>query len=341
MDDSEAHGPGHRARAPSVRAAHVAQPVGRAACSRPPTGRASTGATEPPGGPHAEVVALGRRRRRRPAGATVWVTLEPCSHHGRTAALRRRPRRRRRRPGASSPSRTPTRRSPGRGIDRLARRRHRGRRSASAPTRSPTQLAPYLTHRRTGRPWVVLKLAATLDGRTAAPDGIEPVDHRRPRPGPTPTGCGPRATPSLVGAGTVRADDPSLTVRDADAARRPAPGRARARRPTGAKVHPCLELDGDLARACSTSSAREGVLQVLVEGGATVAGAFHRAGLVDRYVALPRAGALRRRRRPRPVRRRRAPPPSPTSGAGRIRSVAQLGDDLRIDLDPAHSEEHA
>ena len=44
-------------------------------------------------------------------------------------------------------------------------------RSDCAPTRSTTQLAPYLNHRRTGRPYVVLKLAATLDGRTAAPDG--------------------------------------------------------------------------------------------------------------------------------------------------------------------------
>ena len=56
-------------------------------------------------------------------------------------------------------------------------------------------LAPYLVHRRTGRPYVVLKLAATLDGRTAAPDGTSRWI-TGPRRGPTPTPCEPRATPS-------------------------------------------------------------------------------------------------------------------------------------------------
>ena len=74
------------------------------------------------------------------------------------------------------------------------------------------QLAPYRKHRTTGQPWVVLKMAASLDGRTAAPDGTSRWitgeaarrDVHRLRA---------QSDAVLVGAGTVRADDPELTVR--------------------------------------------------------------------------------------------------------------------------------
>src|SRR5207248_3791975 len=99
------------------------------------------------------------------------------------------------------------------------------------------QLAPYLKHRRTGRPWGVLKLAASLDGRTFAPDGTSRwitgeaarADVHRLRA---------ESDAVLVGAGTVRADDPALTVRHV-AGRDPVRvvlGAA----PAGARVHPCL-----------------------------------------------------------------------------------------------------
>ena len=85
--------------------------------------------------------------------------------------------------------------------------------SAWAPRRG-AELGPYLKHRRAGRPWVILKLAATVDGRTAARTG-RAVDHRAPEPGPTSTGCGPRRR-RAGWRRHVRADDPELTVRDAD-----------------------------------------------------------------------------------------------------------------------------
>ncbi len=195
------------------------------------------------------------------------------------------------------------------------------------------QLAPYLTHRTTGRPHVVLKLAATLDGRTAAPD----------RSSRWITGDAARADAHrlraesdavLVGAGTVRTDDPALTVRHV-AGRDPLRvvlGEA----PPGARVHPCVELDGDLGDVLDDLGARD-VLQVLVEGGATVAGAFHRAGLVDRYV-IYLAPAL--------FGGDDAPGLFSGAGAatmsdvwrGRITRVTPLGDDIRVDLQPAEAK---
>src|SRR5262245_34445888 len=125
------------------------------------------GATQPPGGPHAEVVALaaaGAAAR----GATLFTTLEPCAHVGRTgpcvdaivaAGVRR----------VVAAIEDPDPKVSGRGLAAL--------RAAGVEVEVGdgagevrVQLAPYIKHRTTGRPWVVLKLAATLDGRTAAPD---------------------------------------------------------------------------------------------------------------------------------------------------------------------------
>ena len=154
---------------------------------------------------------------------------------------------------------------------------------------------------------------------------LQPVDHRRPRPGPTPTGCGPRATPSLVGAGTVRADDPALTVRHVAARRRPpaAPGRARPAPPTSAKVQPAPRARRRPRRGARRARATRASLQVLVEGGATVAGAFHRGRPGRPLRRLPGAGAVRRRRRPPAVRRpRRADDRRRVAGPDRRRHAA-------------------
>ncbi len=285
------------------------------------------GATSPPGGPHAEVVAL-KAAGDAARGATMYVTLEPCSHTGRTppcvewivdAGIAR----------VVVGIEDPDERVRGAGIRAL--------RAAGVTVdvgvcaeEVGAQLAPYLKHRTTGRPWVVLKLAATLDGRTAAPDGSSKwitgaearADAHRLRA---------ESDAVIVGAGTVRADDPSLTVRHVEGREplRVVLGKA----PEGAKVHPALELTGELDDVLEELG-RRGVLQALVEGGATVAGEFHRAGLVDRYV-LYLAPALFGGDDARPLFTGPGAPTIADVWRGRIVSVQRLGDDLRVECSPA------
>jgi len=285
------------------------------------------GATSPPGGPHAEVVAL-RAAAEAARGATLYTTLEPCVHDGRTppcvdaivdAGIRR----------VVVGVEDPDRRVRGSGIRAL--------RAAGVAVdvgvcagKVRDQLGPYLKHRATGRPWVVLKLAATLDGRTAAPDGSSRwitgdaarADAHRLRA---------ESDAVIVGAGTVRADDPALTVREVagDDPLRVVLGRA----PAGARVQPALELQGDLGGMLDELG-RRGVLQAMVEGGATVAGDFHRAGLVDRYV-LYLAPAFFGGDDARPLFAGAGAPTIADAWRGRIVSVERLGDDLRVECSPA------
>lgn len=168
------------------------------------------------GHPHAETVALAGVDA---AGATLYVTLEPCNHHGRTppcaAAI-----------VAAGVSRVvaaigdPDPRVCGRGLDHL--RRHGVAVETgllSGPARRVN--APFMHHCSTGRPLVTLKLALTIDGRLAARDGSSQwitgeatrraVHSRRLH-----------ADAVMVGAGTIATDDPLLTVRVVEAPRQPA-----------------------------------------------------------------------------------------------------------------------
>ncbi|HZT00982.1 MAG TPA: bifunctional diaminohydroxyphosphoribosylaminopyrimidine deaminase/5-amino-6-(5-phosphoribosylamino)uracil reductase RibD [Steroidobacteraceae bacterium] len=171
------------------------------------------------GEPHAEVNAL-RAAGPNAAGATAYVTLEPCSHHGRTppcadaliaARLAR----------VIFAVEDPNPRVSGRGAEALRQAGiavESGLLQAEAAELNPG----FLKRMRRGRPWVRLKLAMSLDGRTALANGVsqwitgpaarEDVQRWRAR-----------SSAIMTGIGTVLADDPRLNVRLAD----PSPGRPR------------------------------------------------------------------------------------------------------------------
>jgi diaminohydroxyphosphoribosylaminopyrimidine deaminase / 5-amino-6-(5-phosphoribosylamino)uracil reductase len=171
---------------------------------------------EKAGGPHAEVIAL-ERAAARAAGATVYVTLEPCNHHGRTPpcveALKR----------AKVARVVAAMRDPNpqaaRGGKALAASGVRF--EAGLMAEEATELNIGFVSRMTrGRPWVRLKIAATLDGRTALQNG-----QSQWITGPEARRDGhrwrARACAVLTGAGTVVADDPQLNVREVDTPRQP------------------------------------------------------------------------------------------------------------------------
>ena len=292
------------------------------------------GATSPPGGNHAEINALeaaGEQAR----GADLYTTLEPCDHHGRTGPCTESI-------AAAGIARVfvavedPDPAVSGRGIAAL---RGAGIAVETGLRAAETTelLTPYLKHRRTGLPWVVLKLAATLDGRIAAPDatsqwitGTEArSDAHRLRA---------ESDAVLVGAGTVRADDPALTVRYWQPPSGVTPRTGQPLRvvlgtaPPDARIHPALEMAGPLEQVLQELGER-GVIQLLVEGGAATAAAFHRAGLVDHY-AVYLAPALFGGDDARPMFSGPAVPTLSDLWRGEITGVTPLGPDVRIDLHP-------
>src|SRR5262245_18306238 len=326
------------------------------------------GATQPPGGPHAEVEAL-RAAAGRARGATAYVTLEPCGHHGRTppcvdalvdAGVAR----------VVVALEDPDPLVAGQGIAALRARGVEVDVGVGASA-AANDLQSYLVHRQEGRAAAVVKLATSLDGRIAAADGTS-----RWITGPEARadvhGLRAESQAVVVGSGTALADRPSLTVRDATVSPNGQPLRvlldARGRvaphgqplfdtslAPTlvlttsaasesavaawlaaGAKVQ-VLPRDAGGAggvdlRAALVHLGQLGVLQALVEGGATLAAALVDAGLADRlvtYVAPMLLGAG-------------GEPAWPLHGPATIDDaqrwdlveVARLGDDVRLELVP-------
>ena len=259
--------------------------------------------------PHAEILAL-REARDAARGATVYVNLEPCCHQGRTppctgflidAGIKR----------VVAAMEDPNPQVAGGGIQNL-----RGvgidvdvgvqRQAAETLNRG------FVQRMKTGRPWVTVKVAASLDGRTATRSGKSKwitnelarrdVHHWRAR-----------SSVVLTGSGTVRADNPALTVRHVDAGRQPlrvvvdslfstardarvvtAPGRVLIATASadyaqsenidaeGVEVVyvPGTDNKVDLAALMDHLSQRE-VNEILVEAGPTLSGAMMKAGLVN------------------------------------------------------------
>jgi diaminohydroxyphosphoribosylaminopyrimidine deaminase / 5-amino-6-(5-phosphoribosylamino)uracil reductase len=264
---------------------------------------------------HAEALALAAAGELA-AGATCYVTLEPCAHHGRTppcadalvaAGVAR----------VVAAVADPDPRVGGAGLDRPRAAGVRVDVGAGAEA-AAEQNAAYLTHRRLGRPRITLKAAASLDGKVAAPDGTSQwitgpaarADAHRLRA---------EADAVCVGAGTALADDPRLTVRlPGWSGRQPlrvlvdAAGRVAATghlfdgeaetlvattpaapaaavdawKAAGAEVLMCEATVGqavdleDLVRALG----ERGVLELLVEGGPRLQASLWAAGLADRLV---------------------------------------------------------
>jgi diaminohydroxyphosphoribosylaminopyrimidine deaminase/5-amino-6-(5-phosphoribosylamino)uracil reductase len=236
---------------------------------------AGEGVSEPAGGPHAEVVALdvaGDAAR----GGTLFVTMEPCAHHGRTPPC--------------------VDRIVAAGIVRVvagcadpnaeARGGAESRREAGVETElldlpaARRQNEAWRTWIARARPHVILKLAISVDGRAAVP-GRRWVTGEESRRRVHQLRASVDAV--AVGMGTVRADAPRLDALDVPVVRQPrrlAFGRGPV--PEGSE----LELrSGPLADELGALAA-EGVQSLLLEGGPTIASAFLAEGLVDRLLVF-------------------------------------------------------
>jgi diaminohydroxyphosphoribosylaminopyrimidine deaminase/5-amino-6-(5-phosphoribosylamino)uracil reductase len=304
---------------------------------------------EKAGGPHAEVLAL----RNAPPGATVYLNLEPCNHQGRTppctqklvsSKVKR----------VVAAMRDPNPQAAG-GAEALAAAGILFESGLMEGEARELNIG-FVSRMTRGRPWVRLKVAATLDGRTALQDGrsqwITGAEARRDG-----HRWRARACAILTGAGTVRTDDPRLTVREVDTPRQPlrvivdsrieTPATARilegekvlifaAREATlgNAEVVALPNAQGkvELPRMLE-ELARRGINELHVEAGFRLNGSLVREGCVDEFllylnpsflgdaaqglVDLPAFGSLEKRLRLE------------------VLSLDRLGEDLRIVARPA------
>jgi len=263
------------------------------------------------GEPHAEVCAL-RAAADRARGATVYVSLEPCSHHGRTppcadaliaAGVAR----------VVAAMQDPNPLVSGQGLARL---RAAGIDVASGLLEQAARELNigFVARHERGRPWVRVKTAASLDGRTALANGISQwITGRAARQDGHRWRA--RSCAVMIGIGTLKADDPRLTVREVETTRQPTrividrdlelptsarvlqggsvlviaaradAARTRQLEQAGAEVVVLPDAAGkvDLARLMRELARRE-MNEILVESGSRLNGALLRAGVVDELV---------------------------------------------------------
>lgn len=307
---------------------------------------------EKAGSPHAEVVAIGRAGAKA-AGATAYVTLEPCSHLGRTP------------PCVDLIQKNRIKRVVAAMLDPNPQAAHGGAKLAAAGIGFEHGLMEaeakelnigFVSRMTRGRPWVRMKIAATLDGRTALANGASQwitgpearKDGHRWRA---------RACAILTGIGTIKADDPRFTVRDVETSRQPLRIVVDSRLEISEKakvlsggavifcaVEPKKILDAEIQKRSNASGkvdlpamlaelARRGINELHVEAGFRLNGSLVREACVDEFLIylnpsflgdaaqgmldLPGVSSLDRRI------------------GMKIASVDRIGEDLRILARPA------
>ncbi len=362
---------------PMQRALDLARDAGHCVSPNPMVGAvvvaadgsvAGEGVTQPPPGPHAEIVALeaaGERTR----GATMYVTLEPCAHHGQTppcteaiiaAGVAE----------AHYAVRDADTQVDGRGHEALEKA---GIRTVSGEGEEEARRIneAFFKHRTTGLPFVVAKFAASLDRRIAAASG----DSRWVSGAETREWAHvlrTRIDAILVGSSTVLVDDPLLTARPGgeEAARQPLrvivdtrgrtppmaqaligesktlvatgpdspPEWRAALEARGAEVLP-LPLTGEHVdvRKLLDELGKRDIVSLLIEGGGVILGAFFDAGLIDKLHAVIA-----------PLIVGAADAPAAVAGEGAYRmadalrlsrmTVEYLGDDLLVTAYPQREE---
>jgi diaminohydroxyphosphoribosylaminopyrimidine deaminase/5-amino-6-(5-phosphoribosylamino)uracil reductase len=312
------------------------------------------------GGPHAEIEAL--RDAVNARGADLYVSLEPCAHHGKTppctdailaAGIRR--------VFFAAADPNPLTRGSG---PRLLRRQGVEVRGGILRSEGRELNAPYFHWRETGRPWVILKWAMSLDGKTATATG-ESRWISGPQSRSFAHALRRRVDAVLVGTRTALADDPLLTPRPARGrspwrivldrrGRLPLDLRFLAREPRRAGRGPrlcvvgpsasaarrrelerrgvgVLELDQRRGRLDLSALLEElgsrGISQLLVEGGGDLAGSFLDERLVDEVVAFVSPQLLGGRAAPTAVGGRGARRLAESLRLARV-EVSRLGEDL-------------